>query len=89
MKHFNITVHGKVQGVYFRASTRDEAERLGIHGYVRNLPDGNVYLEAEGDEEAMQRLLFWLESGPPAARVDKLDIVSGDIKGMKGFEVRR
>lgn len=89
MKHYNITVHGLVQGVYFRASTRDEAERLGINGFVRNLPDGNVYLEAEGKKEALQRLLLWLESGPPAARVDKLDIETDDVKGLKGFQVRR
>jgi len=62
-------VEGRVQGVFFRASTRHEALRLGIRGYARNLPDGRVEVLACGDEPAVRQLQDWLWNGPPAARV--------------------
>ena len=89
MKHLDITVKGRVQGVWFRASTRDEARRLGINGFVENLPDGNVYLEAEGDEQALAQLLAWLETGPPLARVDAVEVDQGEFSSLGGFEIRR
>ena len=89
MKHLDITVTGRVQGVYFRASTRDEAVALGIHGFVRNQGDGSVYLEVEGSELALGKLLEWLENGPPAARVDRVESVAGDLKYFTGFEISR
>jgi acylphosphatase len=63
-------VSGKVQGVFFRASTRDEAQRLGLRGYAKNLPDGRVEVVACGDVAAVAELEQWLAHGPPAARVD-------------------
>ena len=89
MKHLNITVRGRVQGVWFRASARDEAQRLGINGFVKNLPDGNVYLEAEADEATLAQLLAWLEQGPPLARVERLEVDEGEIRSLAGFEIRR
>ena len=89
MKHLNITVRGRVQGVWFRASTRDEARRLGISGFVCNQPDGSVYLEAEGSEEAMTQLLAWLEHGPPLARVDEIQVNAGDYQSLSGFDIRQ
>lgn len=65
-------VSGKVQGVWFRASTRDEALRLGLRGYARNLDDGRVEVLAIGTGEAIERLARWLQHGPPMARVDVL-----------------
>jgi acylphosphatase len=65
-------VVGKVQGVYFRHSTRGEAERLGIGGYARNLPDGSVEVLARGAVEAVDELLTWLHHGPGSARVDSV-----------------
>lgn len=66
-------VSGRVQGVFFRASTRAEAERLGIRGWARNLPDGRVEVLARTrDAEALDRLEAWLRHGPPQARVDAL-----------------
>jgi acylphosphatase len=62
-------VTGKVQGVYFRHSTRLEAERLAIRGTARNLPDGSVEVVAYGPPEAVESLRQWLHRGPPAARV--------------------
>ena len=87
MKHLNIHVQGKVQGVWFRASTRDEAQRLGIHGFVRNEADGGVYLEAEGDEAALDALITWLWQGPVHANVDKVTSEEGAINNFNGFEI--
>lgn len=66
-------VSGRVQGVSFRAATRDEALRLGLRGYARNLDDGRVEVVACGDAHAVETLAGWLREGPPLARVDDLD----------------
>lgn len=63
-------VSGKVQGVFFRASTRGQALRLGLRGHARNLPDGRVEVVAVGDDDAIDALADWLRRGPPTARVD-------------------
>ena len=63
-------VSGKVQGVFFRASTREQAQRLGLRGHARNLPDGRVEVLAVGDADAIDALARWLQHGPPQARVD-------------------
>jgi acylphosphatase len=56
-KRFSIRVNGRVQGVFFRASTKEVADQLGVRGFVRNEPDGKVYIEAEADEEALKRFV--------------------------------
>jgi len=66
-------VSGKVQGVWFRASAREQAQALGLRGYAHNLADGRVEVLAAGDEAAIERLAQWLRHGPPNARVDRLD----------------
>lgn len=71
-KRYHAIVHGKVQGVCFREYTRREAERLGLAGWVRNLPDGTVETVFEGGEEAAEVLLAWLGKGSPYARVDRV-----------------
>jgi acylphosphatase len=63
---------GKVQGVYFRHSTRVQAERLGLAGYAENLPDGSVEVLAQGSAEAAEELSRWLHRGPASARVDEV-----------------
>ncbi len=68
-------VRGKVQGVWFRASTRDIALRLGLAGHAKNLADGGVEVFVVGDAEAVARLQEWLHEGPPLARVDAVDCV--------------
>ena len=68
-----VVVRGRVQGVYFRASTREEAQRLGLVGWVRNEPDGAVRLVAEGPRKDLEALVKWCAKGPPAARVDKVE----------------
>jgi acylphosphatase len=69
------TVHGKVQGVYFRASTRKRAVELNLTGYIRNLSDGmSVEVQVEGKKAQIDKLLEYLKQGPPGAKVDKVDI---------------
>jgi acylphosphatase len=67
-------VAGRVQGVFFRASTRERAHELGVTGYARNLPDGRVEVLACGTAPAVQQLCDWLWKGPPASRVDDVRI---------------
>ena len=66
-------VRGKVQGVWFRASTREQAERLGLRGHARNLADGGVEVLAVGEAGAIAELARWLQAGPPLARVDGVE----------------
>ena len=67
-------VSGRVQGVFYRASTAEQARRLGLTGYAKNLPDGRVEVLACGDEAAVNELVGWLWRGPPAAKVSSLEI---------------
>jgi len=73
MSAIRFLVSGKVQGVCFRASTRDQARRLGLRGYARNLDDGRVEVLAMGTDEALEALATWLLKGPPSSRVDAVD----------------
>jgi len=74
LKQVNLTVRGRVQGVYFRAATQREARRLGLTGWVRNRQDGSVDVCAEGEEEALKELVAWANRGPSAARVERVDV---------------
>jgi acylphosphatase len=89
-KHMSIRVHGRVQGVFFRSSTQEKAEELSLTGFVQNEPDGTVYLEAEGDTEALQMLEAWLHIGPIRARVEKVEVKElEELAGFERFEQRR
>ena len=74
MRRVRAIVSGRVQGVGYRAATATQARRLGIHGWVRNRPDGAVELEAEGPDDKVGALLGWCEYGPPSAQVTKVAI---------------
>lgn len=74
MERIHAIVQGRVQGVYFRAATRDRARQLGLKGWVRNCPDGNVEFVAEGEEPQLTALIAWSHEGPPAARVSDVGI---------------
>ena len=87
-KHFNITVSGKVQGVYYRASTKHKAEELGIVGFVKNQSDGSVYIEAEGEMPQLSALIDWCKMGPNHAKVENVHFVPGEVQGFKGFDIR-
>ncbi|MDF7810077.1 acylphosphatase [Hymenobacter sp. YC55] len=88
-EHRTLHVHGRVQGVFFRQSTRTEAQRLGLTGYARNNPDGTVTIEAEGPVEALDKLEAWCHQGPDTAQVDKVEVETGEVQGYQTFEVRR
>lgn len=69
-----MKIKGKVQGVFFRASTRETAQKLGIRGWVRNLSDGTVETVAEGDSDALEKFIDWCKKGPESAVVTDVDI---------------
>lgn len=85
-------IEGKVQGVYFRHSTRGEAERLGIQGYAQNLPDGSVEVLAHGAAPVIEEFLSWLHRGPRSARVDRVAELTVESEPPResdpAFEVR-
>lgn len=81
-------ISGRVQGVFFRASTRDQALRLGLRGHARNLSDGRVEVLAWGQPAALAQLRAWLEMGPPGARVTALSCVPVTDPPGPGFLVR-
>jgi acylphosphatase len=73
LRSLSAVVHGRVQGVSFRWNAREEARRLGLSGWVRNLPEGTVDVYAVGRDDALERFLAWLGTGPPGARVTRVD----------------
>ncbi len=84
-----VIIHGLVQGVWFRASTRDEAIRLGVRGWVRNLPDGTVQALFEGEKKKVEQIIGWCYKGPPGSRVSKVDIFWESYKGEhEQFDIR-
>lgn len=88
-RHFNITISGKVQGVFFRASTKAKAEALNLTGFVRNERDGSVYTEAEGEEESLRQFVDWCRKGPPRANVEKCEVDDGPVRGFSSFIIER
>ncbi len=78
-------VSGKVQGVWFRAATREQAERFALSGYARNLADGRVEVLAVGEEGAISALERWLWQGPPQARVEEVVRESAEAEVTRGF----
>ncbi len=85
----HAVIHGRVQGVFFRAGTRDEAVRIGVAGWVRNLPDGSVEALFEGETLKVEEILGWSHKGPSGARVSSVDIEFEPYKGeFKRFEIR-
>jgi acylphosphatase len=84
-----VVVHGRVQGVWFRESARQRAERLGVAGWVRNRPDGAVEAELEGDGEDVEVLVSWFRHGPADARVDSVEVEELLPTGERGFAARR
>ncbi len=82
----DLVVTGRVQGVFYRASMRTEADRLGVSGWVRNSDDGTVHAHLEGPRAALEELLVWCRSGPPRARVDEVSTTDAEVTGSSGFE---
>ncbi|MEN7550680.1 acylphosphatase [Rapidithrix thailandica] len=87
-RSLKIKVSGQVQGVFYRASTRDKAEALGLCGFVRNEPDGKVYIEVEGDEFALKQFVDWCWQGPMLAQVTNVQIRENKWQGFETFLIR-
>lgn len=83
-----LRLTGLVQGVFYRAWTRDEARRLRVNGWIRNCDDGSVEAHVEGDDEAIVRLIERMRNGSPGARVDDLQIEETEVENLDRFEVR-
>ena len=87
MKHLDIRVTGVVQGVFFRVSTQRAATERGVSGTVRNEPDGSVFIEAEGDESALDDFVEWCKRGPANAVVRQVRAMEGGVQGYRTFEI--
>lgn len=83
-----VIAHGRVQGVFFRDSTRQRARAHGVSGWVCNRDDGAVEAVLEGPAEAVERVVRFLETGPPHANVERLEVEDQQPEGLSGFEVR-
>jgi len=89
MDRAHVFVSGKVQGVYFRATTRDEARERGVTGWVKNLDDGRVEAVFEGEEDAVQEMVGFCHEGSSAARVEDVEVDREEATGeFDGFEIR-
>jgi len=82
-----VIVHGRVQGVYFRAECASAARAHGVSGWVGNQPDGSVYAEFEGTPDAVGAMVAWCHSGPPRASVTSVDVTSLEPTGESGFSI--
>lgn len=89
-QELHLFIKGQVQGVFFRANAAAMAEKLGLCGWVRNLPDGRVELLAQGEEKPLKSLLAWAHQGPARARVDHVEAHWGEpAQRLAAFEVLR
>jgi acylphosphatase len=83
-----VVVHGRVQGVFFRDSTRRLAQQFGVTGWVANLPDGTVEAVFEGEADAVERLVAFSRKGPRGAQVESVDVIEEEPEDLSGFAVR-
>lgn len=88
MMRRRVLVSGKVQDVFFRDSTQRQAERTGIAGWVRNMPDSRVEAVFEGDRDAVERMVAWCGEGPDSADVADVEAYDEEPEGLSGFSVR-
>lgn len=89
-KRYHLTVHGRVQGVFFRKHVKEKADKLGVKGYVRNCPDGkSVEVVAEGEEQQLKELLKFCKIGPTASKVDHVDFDETEFENAFGEFVIR
>lgn len=88
MKHLNIKIFGRVQGVGFRFNTRKRASDLGLKGFVKNESDGSVYVEVEGGAENLENFTEWCKQGPTFAKVKRIEKNEGDIKDFDDFKIK-
>ena len=88
MKCIHLIVSGMVQGVNFRRNAQNKAIELGLKGYAKNLPDGNVEVVAEGDEEKLKELIEFIRKGPGVAKIEDIKITHKEPENFKNFDIR-
>ena len=85
----NVLISGRVQGVWFRSSTKQKAEQLGVTGWVRNTKDGRVEAIFEGEENSVKSLIEWCHHGPPLAKIEKVEVNNqSPTNGFDGFSIK-
>ena len=84
----HIIVHGRVQGVWFRAGTKERADKLGLFGWVKNQSKGTVEIHAEGEKLQLENFILWCRKGTPAANVTSLDLNLTSLQNFTSFEIR-
>jgi len=85
----HVIISGRVQGVWFRASTKQTAEQLGLTGWVRNTADGNVEAIFEGEEDIVKKMIDWCHCGPPSAQVEHVEVKNQDpTNGFESFSIK-
>lgn len=89
MQTVRLIIKGKVQGVFYRASAKEQAERLHIRGWVRNTEDGHVECLVSGPDDRVNRFIAWCRQGPSAAHVTGVDVYPSDEQQLDGFQIRR
>lgn len=89
MKKAHLLISGRVQGVFYRAFTKEVAESLGLKGWVRNLRDGRVEAVFEGDEDKISIAIERCKEGPPYAKVDNIEITWSEPEGLVDFEIKK
>lgn len=88
-KHLNIQVYGRVQGVFYRASAMEIANKLDIKGFARNEKDGSVYMEGEGEEIALKKFIDWCYEGPARASVESVTTEESGMKNYSNFVIQK
>ena len=85
----HVVISGRVQGVWFRANTKQKAEQLGVTGWVKNTADGKVEALFEGDKKHIQEMIDWCHQGPPLAQIDHVEITEQPVSnGFDGFSIK-
>lgn len=87
IKSFTIRVTGKVQGVGFRFYTHKKANEIGVNGFVKNMHDGSVYIEVEGDVAKVDEFILWVHHGPEWARINKVSLQEKPVGGFERFVI--
>ena len=89
MKTVRLTIKGKVQGVFYRATAKDVADLTGVKGWVKNLPNDNVEIMATATEETLQKFINWCRQGPPRAKVENVIVKELELQEFNGFRIIR
>jgi acylphosphatase len=89
IKHFNIHIYGRVQGVHYRVSAVEVANNLGIKGFARNEKNESVYIEAEGEENSLSQFVDWCRKGPSRAKVELVEVNEDEMKNYTTFAIQR